>query len=187
MSQQLHIAKLNFKTALHISKGTNTLTTSDTTIHSDTIKSALFAIGIRYGATMPDKAFLDSFTVSSAFPYFGDELFFPKPMSMSLNDFQIYKTDTDLEEQPYKVFKNIQYLGQSYFEKALEGNSLKVYSSNFLDKKKGFITEKFQNKLKINKLTLSKKELQQRVNIKQENTFYIDKIQKYSKKNCRIF
>lgn len=176
MNNQLHIAKLNFKTALHISKGTNTLTTSDTTIHSDTIKSALFAIGVRYGSEMPDKAFLDSFTVSSAFPYFGDELFFPKPMSMSLDDFKIFGKKGEKEEQPYKIFKNIQYLGKSYFEKALRNTNLDVYSNNFLDAKKRFITEQFQTTLQKNKLTLSKKELQQRVNVKQENTFYIDKI-----------
>jgi CRISPR-associated protein Csm4 len=113
----MEIAKLYFTSPLHLSKGKSVLDESFDVLHADTLKSALFVCALELGLTTGDdaKSFLESFTISSAFPFVEKELFFPKPEWIS-------KTLTDsLAEDDKKKFKKIHFIGQTSFEAMLDG------------------------------------------------------------------
>ena len=78
----------NFQGGLHLARGlNNSYDKSLQTLHSDTIKSALFVCALQLYGSEIDKSFLESFKISSAFPFYKyqckakEELFyfFPKP------------------------------------------------------------------------------------------------------------
>lgn len=73
------IYKFTNMTPLHLGMGRDTYDVAAPMLHSDTIASALAAIRILESKGKDVKDFLESFAVSSAFPYAGDDLFLPKP------------------------------------------------------------------------------------------------------------
>jgi CRISPR-associated protein Csm4 len=113
----LHLVKMKFTSPLHLARGRVDYSESLDRLHSDTLKSALFIAAKMFyeteitqdqtGGDAPTNPFLNAFTVSSAFPFYGEELFFPRPVA----DF---KTEKDLKK---KVKKKISYFGKSLFEK----------------------------------------------------------------------
>jgi CRISPR type III-A-associated RAMP protein Csm4 len=78
----LDIFKLYFQTPLHLSRGKlNSFESSHHTLHSDTLKSAMFVTARQlYGKDVATEAFFDSFQLSSAFPFTEEGYFFPKPL-----------------------------------------------------------------------------------------------------------
>lgn len=113
MKKEYQIYKLNFQTALHLSKGKlNTYESSNTTLHSDTIKAALFVCIQQLYGLMEAEAFMDHITVSSAFPFDENGYYFPKPVSLKLGE--------TVENR--KQIKNIKYLNVSQLEQAMKGN-----------------------------------------------------------------
>ena len=81
------VYELDFGNApLHLSRGkSNTYTDSDNSLHSDSIKSAIFATAIDlFGATKATKTYFDSFKVSSAFPMVKNKYYLPKPVHFGL-------------------------------------------------------------------------------------------------------
>jgi CRISPR type III-A-associated RAMP protein Csm4 len=77
------IIKLTFEGPLHLSKGLSDYGTGHDILHSDTLKAALFAAGLQSGLDIESeengRSFLDAFVLSSAFPYYQDQYFLPKP------------------------------------------------------------------------------------------------------------
>ena len=69
------VAKLAFEMPLHLSKGKGGNESSADILHSDTIKSAIYAIGKQYLQEAFPENFLDRFFISSAFPYYREEYF----------------------------------------------------------------------------------------------------------------
>lgn len=118
------IVKLTFEGPLHLARGRAGDDSGEDILHSDTLKSALFAaamdagLGADMGQDEQTKVcpFLDAFSVSSAFPFLGGEYFFPKPKN-ALHD--IESDDEDFNE--HKAKKEIRYIGQSFFEELLLG------------------------------------------------------------------
>jgi len=156
----LTIAKLNFNSPLHLSKGKpDSLDVSEEIIHSDTIKSAMYAVGLQLYEM--DKSFLKHFQVSSAFPYYENELFFPKPMAQL--PFGMEKYSDEEESKTNKSLKKIQYIGKDFFELALKNDSQKtqIKDSDFLDKKKQFISRNIEGK----DIVVFKKSTSQRVRV----------------------
>ena len=162
----MEIVKLTFTSPLHLSKGKSTYEDSFKVLHADTLKSALFVCALElFGKEEIDKSFLESFLLSSAFPYTEDELFFPKPERFS-NNFTIKDPEKNAKE-----LKKVNFVGQSYFEKMLCAEVCEV-------EKKDIVGEKF---LSEKKKMPYRAEITQRVSISrndadQGNTFYTDRI-----------
>ena len=76
---ELLIIKLTNMSPLHIGKGRDSYDVASPVLASDSLSAALAAILAQSGRDGDIRAFLESFAVSSAFPYAGDTLFLPKP------------------------------------------------------------------------------------------------------------
>ncbi|MDX1912600.1 MAG: type III-A CRISPR-associated RAMP protein Csm4 [Saprospiraceae bacterium] len=106
--------KLKFNSPLHLSMGGFDYDESLQWLPSDTLSAALVACAVQVSeSSMSNEEvedFLCGFQVSSAFPFFGEEYFFPKPL---LDGLQI----DDPDER--KAEKQVVWYGKSWFEKWL--------------------------------------------------------------------
>ncbi len=124
------LIRLKFHSPLHLSSGKADYDSSLEVLHSDTIKSAIFVAALElYGNKITENqiatetenknAFLDSFSVSSAFPYYkandNFRYFFPKSLTTKVS---ISGGD---EMKNRKKEKKIKWLDQDYFSKSLQG------------------------------------------------------------------
>ncbi|HPE34639.1 MAG TPA: type III-A CRISPR-associated RAMP protein Csm4 [Bacteroidales bacterium] len=140
-SYKKKLVKLSFTGALHIGAGKNdNYDHSEEIIHSDTIKSALYAT---YRQVYPElsqkddgEPFFASFRVSSAFPYFGNELFFPKPLAGFIPTFSDIPAENKSEIA--KKSKKIQYVGFDLFNNWVNGIQPNV-QQNHLDSSGKFL------------------------------------------------
>lgn len=172
------IFKLHFLAPLHLSKGkTDDYGESEEILHSDTIKSALFVCARQlFGANEigDNDSFFNSFQISSAFPFFEDELFFPKPMAK----IQPFKNEEIPEEFQAKKHKKVVYLGKSYFEDLINEQKLSISKDDLT------VDGKFvSNHTTIKKLAspIFKSEVQQRVTIPADYSedptpYYVDRL-----------
>jgi CRISPR-associated protein Csm4 len=110
------VFKLHFRSPLHLSKGkTDDYGESEELLHADTLKSALYVCArqvLGAEAVGDTDTFFRRFCISSAFPFMGNELFFPKPQAR----IQPFLAEDVPEERQAKKHKKVQFLGQSYFE-----------------------------------------------------------------------
>lgn len=123
--KQYTYVKLAFSGPLHLSRGKTEMDTADPILHSDKIKSAIAAAAFTlYGHwTQEEKEqFFRSFKVSSAFPYWKDEFYFPTP-KVSLSHI-----DGVDEWKQGKKKKKIKYVDQSILEDILNDEQPKQYS-----------------------------------------------------------
>ena len=122
------IIKLTNLTPLHIGTGQENYDFSSSALHSDTLSSAIASIRASEGHTDDVESFLQSFVISSAFPFVGDVLFFPKPQG---------KLDVhvmDSEEYPSrKIIKKLRYLEYPLWNKVIQGEHLEVKSCQIKD------------------------------------------------------
>lgn len=125
MSKYQVIRLENFSGGLHLSRGlTNSYDKSLDTLHSDTLKSALFVCALRlYGPEEVNEEFLKSFLISSAFPFYHNKregnrclYFFPRPETSRL-PFKIEHGDGSTE----KKLKKLRFLEQELFERIIRG------------------------------------------------------------------
>ena len=117
MQRQVDCVKLRFTAPLHLSRGREQFDESAQTLHSDTISAALFVAARQLGAPEPEVLdMLNKVRLSSAFPFLGEEYYFPKPMAPL--PFQLKDTPTEKQGKP---FKKIRFLGKSWFERAIQG------------------------------------------------------------------
>jgi CRISPR-associated protein Csm4 len=126
MSKQYRIVRLeNFKGGLHLARGlTNTYDKSLKTLHSDTIKSAIFVcalelfpeIGVagEQSEYQAGKYFLGQFKVSSAFPFIDQDYYFPTIEIPRPYNFSEDASLTDKEK------KKILYLRQDVFKEYIK-------------------------------------------------------------------
>jgi len=136
------IIKLHFTSPLHLSRGKANLEESFQSLHSDTLKSAIFYNALMlfgeadiFGGEQPNTKFLDAFTISSGFPFYDKALFFPKPqlpLPAIIDD-----EPEGLEEiKQRKTKKKIQYLDIAHFEKLLQGTLSSIHVADlFLNKR----------------------------------------------------
>jgi CRISPR-associated protein Csm4 len=121
MKQTYKIYKLSFRSPVHLSRGKGDYyDQSQEILHSDTLKSSLFVSALQLFGEKVAETILNGCRVSSAFPFYGNELFFPKPMC------RIQKIRGTDELKQAKKLKKIQYLGQSYFEDLLNGSESEI-------------------------------------------------------------
>lgn len=185
------IARLRLEGPLHISKGREDFESSGEILHSDTLKSAIFAAGMQLFKNSPLMAgdFFTKFNISSAFPFLGDELFFPKPMALLPFHFlkKPYADEKEAENEEGgndKKIKRLTYLGKSYFEKLLNANAFSqsdlLVSEDHLIESGKYLSdhEKIRNKSQ----QIIGRDLQQRVRVpklwetQDPLTFYVDKL-----------
>lgn len=113
---------MNFQAGLHLGGSRpDDYSRSEIQLHSDTLKSALFACDVELQGKA-DMGFWDSFLLSSAFPYCGEIRFLPKPM------LQLQEFDKDeLEDNMLgKTFKKIHYLDSEIWLDAVTNRTLKI-------------------------------------------------------------
>ena len=176
--ENLTIFKLHFSSPLHLSRGkTDDYGESGEILHSDTLKSALFVCARTLGVNMANEEgqkFFESFLISSAFPFFRDELFFPKPM-VKLPEFEKGQVK---EDRQAKKHKKITFIGKSLFEDLINSGEKKLKLSHF-SKDGAFISETidfatFQSYIMVS-------DVQQRVTIPNDRNsdpvpYYLDRL-----------
>lgn len=111
---------LRFTGPLRLSHSTGLPERSEIIVHSDTLKAALFAVGLQIYPEWAEQAenFFKAFSLSSAFPFCGDEYFLPRPQCPVI--FRFSQTDPALFA---KRAKKIQYVSVEYYGKLRAGSS----------------------------------------------------------------
>ena len=118
------VVKLKHLSPLHIGTGKENYDFSSSVLQSDTLSAALAAMRVQKGRVDDVEGFLDSFTISSAFPFIGDILFMPKPNG------KISVNVTDMEEySSRKKLKKVKFMEFDLWKQLLCGESVNVTSS----------------------------------------------------------
>lgn len=92
-----------------------------TSLQSDTLSSALSSMKVQRGDNNDLKAFLESFVISSAFPYIGNRYFLPKPMGR----IDITISDGD-EYADKKKIKKLKFIERELWNELIAGKKLIV-------------------------------------------------------------
>ena len=133
-NRKFTIVKLHFgRSVLHLSRGKEDYDQGEEMLHSDTLKSALFVAALHLYPQHSDekagKQFLESFSLSSAFPFYGGEYFFPKPVTKT----QTMAGMKEDDPKQSKKLKKLSFLGKSYFEDLLSGGKRKIEQKHIHD------------------------------------------------------
>lgn len=113
------IIKMTNMSPMHIGLGRDNYDVSAGALHSDTLTAALASVRALRGKDGDLKQFLESFALSSAFPYCGDTLFFPKPSG------RLNVEVEGMEEKDYrKLLKKVNYVASAVWEKLINGEKL---------------------------------------------------------------
>ncbi|WP_291528070.1 type III-A CRISPR-associated RAMP protein Csm4 [Bacteroides sp. UBA939] len=116
-----NILKMKFSTPVHIGSGKDNYDFSSTDLHSDTLASALAAIRAQSGQTEDLERFLNSFVLSSAFPYMGNSFFLPAPVG------RLSIKVRGKEEYEYrKYLKKIHFIETSVFCRLAQGETVEI-------------------------------------------------------------
>lgn len=112
-----NIIKLRFLTPLHIGTGKENYDFSSSDLHSDALTAALAAIRVQSGGVGGVEDFLNSFRLSSAFPFVGSRYYLPKIGG------KIKLKETD-DSNSRKALKGIKYIEHSLWGKLVNGEEL---------------------------------------------------------------
>lgn len=124
--ENLQIVKFLFTGPLHLGIDTGSFyDKSDTIIHSDTISGAIASSYVTLYGESNVKDFMQQFYVSSAFPFYHENYFFPKPMMRILFDFD--KSDAQLG----KMIKKLKYIHGNIFSHLIKGETVPVTEEMF--------------------------------------------------------
>lgn len=118
------IIKLTDMSPLHIGSGKENYDFASTDLHSDSISAALAAIAVQTGEK-DVKAFLDSFRISSAFPYVDNGLYYLPRM---IGNFKLPKEDL---VKYRKELKNIRYIYSEYWDIMARGKDFQDIDNFF--------------------------------------------------------
>ena len=127
-SKKFYIVKLKGLRYIHIGTGREDYDVSTEMLSSDSISAALAAIRCQQGKSQKIKDFLESFAISSAFPYDGKKLFFPVPHG-KLN----IKVTNQEEEKYRKKLKKIKFAEKSIWERLVAGEAIEVDENQIHD------------------------------------------------------
>lgn len=115
------VIKFTNLSPVHIGTGNEAYEVSAAELQSDTISAALAALKASKGETDNLRDFLDSFTVSSAFPFIGDSYFLPRPqglLDISVRGKQIHEYR--------KKLKKVKYVDFSIWSAIINGDHIDV-------------------------------------------------------------
>lgn len=120
--------KLKFHSSFHIDSGTLVDGPSETFIHSDTLFSALVSAARKFYGDDIALKFLQSnaVTLSSAFPYYKNEFFLPKPLHFYPENLEEYEM--------IKVFKKAKFVSKDHLLKIFENQNIdnKYFSNDYI-------------------------------------------------------
>lgn len=122
------LVKLKNMTPLHIGTGKENYDFSALDLQSDTLSAALAAMKAQNGKSGDLEEFLNSFTISSAFPFVGDRYFLPKPqgnMSVTVSDGEEYVSK--------KKLKKIKYIEVDLWSDLVAGKEVSVKERQLQD------------------------------------------------------
>ncbi|MEW6772698.1 MAG: type III-A CRISPR-associated RAMP protein Csm4 [Bacteroidota bacterium] len=126
MQKTYHIVKLHFSSPILFSKGIFDYTKTTFNLYSDTLKSALFVENLNLLNAIQDPLeFFGKFKISSAFPFYGAHLFFPRPYKNLLIQFTENAHIAE-ESKIRKKRKKIQWLEKSIFEKEINNQPSQI-------------------------------------------------------------
>lgn len=111
-------------TPLHIGTGKENYDFSSSELQSDTLSAALSAIKIQTQGCTDMEAFMDSFILSSAYPYLGNHYFLPKPQGK----INIAVTDAD-EYVSRKRIKKLKYIEINLWNDLIAGKTLYIQAA----------------------------------------------------------
>ena len=111
-------------TPLHIGTGKENYDFSSSDLHSDTLSAALAAIKVQTSDGGNLKSFMESFVVSSAFPFVGERYFFPKPHGR----IDVRVTDAD-EYIVRKKLKKLRFIEAGLWNNLITGEKLTIQSN----------------------------------------------------------
>ncbi|MEZ7695392.1 type III-A CRISPR-associated RAMP protein Csm4 [Prevotella jejuni] len=115
------IIKLTNLSPIHIGMGREATDCSAHTLHSDTLSAALAAIRVQIKGPKEIKEFINSFSISSAFPFWENHLFLPKPQGR----LQVRIKEKE-ESLTRKVLKGVQYIESSLWSQLIKGEVIYV-------------------------------------------------------------
>lgn len=115
------VIKLCGLTPTHIGTGRESYDFSSSCLHSDTISAALASIMALQGKTDGIENFLNSFRISSAFPFFRNHLFMPVPHGR-------INVNISGEEESHirKALKKIHYMDYPLWQRMISGECITV-------------------------------------------------------------
>ncbi len=174
------VFRLNFLSPLHIGKGLGeTYDTSGKTLHSDTISGLLASMWSMKNGGKGVYEFMESYRVSSAFPFYKHLFFLPVPLSDHL--FQI----KDIESgKAGKLLKKIEFLPVSLWETISSGQPLEIRKDELSS------CGRFLFPGEEKPISLFKDELEQRVSVsrggEQDSApFYFDR--RFFSRDCGLY
>lgn len=121
-----NIIKLRNITPLHISIGKDFYDTMYDDVLSDMLSAAVASIRVsQKGKTDDVEQFMNSFNLSSAFPFIGEDLYLPKPMG---------RISIGIAEEHRKKLKKIKYIEKSLFERLyIKGEKVEADKGQMID------------------------------------------------------
>ena len=122
------VVKLKHLSPLHIGTGKENYDFSSSMLHSDTLSAALAAMRAQLGKTDDLKVFLESFTISSAFPFKGKDMYFPKPqgkIGISVKGMDAYSSR--------KRMKSIRFVEFGIWQALARGENVEITPSQLQD------------------------------------------------------
>lgn len=122
------IIKLKDLSPLHMGTGKENYDFSASLLHSDTLSAALAAMKAKYKGTDNLYDFINSFTISSAFPYVGEHFFLPRP----LGKMNVTVTGCD-EYISRKKLKKVQFIELGLWQKMIAGERVEIKSNQLVD------------------------------------------------------
>ncbi len=181
MTVSFEVIKLKFTTPLHIGRGWGDLDHSEPLLHSDTIKSAIFYALIQLYPEWKNKPekFFQSFSISSCFPYYKEELFLPKLQLKRRFRFEGIESYKEA-----KTSKKIEYLSLKVFQDYLNARDEIAFNKRQLSKNGKYVLEKVQD----NPENIIVSHVQQRVNVKyfsEPVPFFADRL--FFNKECGLY
>lgn len=191
---KLEAIKLRFgSTPLHIGRGSDELDKTELVYHSDSLKSAIYSVGVcRFEQWHDPDYFFRGFSISSCFPFAGDEFFLPRPLIKRRMVFKGVKNDLMA-----KKAKKIEYLSANVFQAFLNSESDDfLVDQTCLTADQSCICEKTEStfresKGQVRKISFFRTEVQQRVAVPYQGSdedaipFYIDRI--YFEEDCGLY
>jgi CRISPR type III-A-associated RAMP protein Csm4 len=186
--------KLRFgNSPLHLGRGGDELDKTELIYHSDSLKSAIYSVGLEYFPHWKDPDyFFSSFRIGSCFPFAGTEYFLPRPNIRKA--IVIEGVEDDLVA---KKVKKISFLSLRFFENFLDSDRYEIYvHQDHLTVDQGFVCEKqetcFRTQNNVSqRISFYKTEVQQRVQVPHQDSkedskpFFIDRI--YFERDCGLY
>ena len=171
------IIKLCNLSPLHIGTGNEAYEVSSTDLQSDTLSAALASIRASHGKTDDLQTFMESFSLSCAFPYSGNQYFFPKPQG------RIDVVVRGKEEHEYrKKLKKIKYVNFADWCSIIKGDRLEIDDNQL---QKVFLTQADGQFTLPNKSQVNQRVSVSRDSMEDASPFFFEWT--YFSDNCGLF